>query len=64
MRLWLLFVPALLAVAFLVFFAAGGPVKFSFLNWIFSSPYVYAPIMFLQYPPLLVPILLWVWIAR
>ena len=63
-RLWLLFVPTFLAVAFLVFFAAGGPMKFSFLNWIFSSPYVYAPIMFLQYAPLLVLILLSVWIGE
>jgi hypothetical protein len=63
-RLWLLFVPTFLAVAFLVFFAAGGPMKFSFLNWIFSSPYVYAAIMFLQYPPLLVLVLLSVWIGE
>jgi hypothetical protein len=63
-RLWLLFVPTFLAVAFLVFFAAGGPMKFSFFNWIFSSPYAYAPIVFLQYPPLLVLVLLSVWIGE
>jgi uncharacterized membrane-anchored protein len=34
-RLWLLFVPTVLAVASLVFFAAGGPMQFSFLNWFF-----------------------------
>jgi uncharacterized membrane-anchored protein len=38
-RLWLLFVPTFLAVAVLVLFAASGPAKFSYLNWIFSSPY-------------------------
>ena len=61
-RLWLLFVPTCLAVAFLVFFAAGGPMKFSFLNWIFSSPYAYLPVMVLQYPPILVLVLLAAWI--
>jgi hypothetical protein len=49
-------------VAFLVFFAAGGPMKFSFLNWIFSSPYAYLPVMVLQYPPILVLLLLAAWI--
>ena len=63
-RLWLLFVPTFLAVAFLVFFAADGLMKFSFLNWIFSLPYAYAPVVFLQYPPLLVLILLSVWIGE
>jgi hypothetical protein len=38
-RLWLLFVPTVLAVASLVFFAAGGSMQFSFLNWLFSSRY-------------------------
>jgi hypothetical protein len=61
-RLWLLFVPTCLAVAFLVFFAAGGPMKFSFLNWIFTSPYAYLPVMVLQYPPILVLVLLAAWI--
>ena len=31
-RLWLLFVPTFLSVAILVFFAASGPAKFSYLN--------------------------------
>jgi uncharacterized membrane-anchored protein len=44
-RLWLLFVPTVLAVASLVFLAAGGPMQFSFLNWLFSSRY--APIAIL-----------------
>jgi hypothetical protein len=61
-RLWVLFVPTFLAVAFLVFFAAGGPAKFSFLNWIFSSRYAYIAFFVCQYPPLLVIFLLWAWI--
>ncbi|MFZ3214683.1 MAG: hypothetical protein WA192_01355 [Candidatus Acidiferrales bacterium] len=61
-RLWLLFVPTFLAVAFLVFFAAGGPMKFSYLNWIFSSPYAYVAFVVCQYPPLLVLVLLSAWI--
>lgn len=61
-RLWLLFVPTFLAVALLVFFVAGGPMKFSSLNWIFSSRYAYLVFVFCQYPPLLVLILLSAWI--
>ncbi|HKV05529.1 MAG TPA: hypothetical protein VJO53_10535 [Candidatus Acidoferrales bacterium] len=61
-RLWLLFVPTFLAVAFLVFFAAGGPTKFSFLNWILSSRYAYIVLLICQYPPLLVLLLLWDWV--
>lgn len=63
-RLWLLFVPTLLAVALLVFFAAGGPNKFSYTNWVFSSRYAYIAIMFWQYPPLLVFFLLSAWIGE
>ncbi len=63
-RLWLLFVPTFLAVAFLVFFAAGGPTKFSFLNWIFTSRQVYLFFLVCQYPPLLVLLLLSEWIAE
>ena len=61
-RLWLLFVPTVLAVASLVFFAAGGPMQFSFLNWLFSSRYAPIAILFLQYPPLLVLLLTAAWI--
>lgn len=61
-RLWLLFVPTFLAVALLMFFVAGGPIKFSYLNWIFSSRYAYLVFIFCQYPPLLVLILLSAWI--
>jgi hypothetical protein len=63
-RLWLLFVPTFLAVSFLVFFAARGPAKFSFLNWLFSSRYINGPLIFLQYPPLIVLVLLSVWIGE
>jgi len=63
-RLWLLFVPTFLAVAFLVFFASGGPAKFSFLNWIFTSRLAYVAVFICQYPPVLVVLLLWEWIAE
>jgi len=63
-RLWLLFVPTALAVAFLVFFAAGGPTKFSSLNWIFSSRFAFLPITVCLYPPLLVFVLLSAWIGE
>jgi hypothetical protein len=63
-RLWLLFVPIFLAVASLVFFAAGGPMKFSYLNWLFSSRYAYLVFLVVQYPPLLVLVLLWAWIGE
>lgn len=64
-RLWLLFVPTFLAVAFLVFFAAGGPTKFSFLNWIFVSgqPSFFA-FLVIQYPSLFVLLLLSEWIVE
>ena len=63
-RLWLLFAPTFLAVAFLVFFASGGPTKFSFLNWIFTSRQAYLAFIVCQYPPLLVLLLLSEWIAE
>jgi len=61
-RLWLLFVPTFLAASILMFFAAGGPTKFSYLNWVFSSRYSYLVFAFCQYPPLLVLVLLSAWI--
>lgn len=61
-RLWLLFVPTFLSVSVLVFFAAGGPAKFSYLNWVFSSRYAYIASPFCLYPPLLVFALLVTWI--
>jgi hypothetical protein len=63
-RLWLLFVPTFLAVAFLVFFAAGGPTKFSFLNWLFTSRYWYLGLFVCQYASLLVLLLVSEWIAE
>src|SRR5271165_1399437 len=63
-RLWLLFVPTLMAVAFLVFFAAGGATKFSSLNWIFSSQFAPAALVICQYPPVLVLVLLAAWIGE
>jgi hypothetical protein len=61
-RLWVLFVPTFLSVAVLVFFAACGPAKFSYLNWAFSSRFAPIVILFCQYPPLLVFVLLVAWI--
>jgi hypothetical protein len=61
-RLWLLFLPTAVAVASLVFFAAGGPTQFSFLNWILSSRYAPMAILILQYPPLFVLLLTAAWI--
>ena len=63
-RLWLLFVPTVLAVASLVFLAAGGPTQFSFLNWLFSSRYAPIAILILQYLPLLVLLLTAAWISE
>jgi hypothetical protein len=63
-RLWLLFLPTFLAVAFLVFFAAGGPMKFSYTNWIFSSRYAYIAIQIWHLPPLLALVLLLAWISE
>jgi len=63
-RLWLLFVPTVLAVASLVFFAAGGPSQFSFLNSLFSSQYAPIAVLILQYPPLFVFLLIAAWVAE
>jgi len=61
-RLWLLFVPTFLSIAVLVFFAADGPEKFSYLNWVFSSRYAPIVLPFCLYPPLLVFFMLVAWI--
>jgi hypothetical protein len=63
-RLWLLFVPTSLAVASLVFFIAGGPTKFSALNWILSSRFALIVNLIGIYPPLLVLVLLFAWIGE
>jgi len=63
-KLWLLFVPTSLAVASLVFLAAGGPTSFSFLNWIFSSRFALIAMLICQYPPLLVFFVLAAWVEE
>jgi hypothetical protein len=63
-RLWLWVVPTSVAVVILVFFAAGGPTNFSFLNWMFSSRYSEVALILCQYPPLLVLVLLSIWISE
>lgn len=65
-RLWLLFLPTALAVAFLVFFAVGGPMKFSVLNWAFSRQYslVVVSACMLEVLSLLVIVLLSAWISE
>jgi hypothetical protein len=63
-RLWLLFVPTFLAMAALVFFIAGGPTKFSALNWLAESRFVFIVDLFGIYPPLLVLVLLSAWIQE
>jgi hypothetical protein len=44
-----------------VFLASDGPVKFSFLNWFFSTRYAPIAILILQYLPLLVLLLTAAW---
>jgi hypothetical protein len=63
-RLWLLFVPTFLAVSCLVLFAAHGPIKFSYLNWIFSSRYGFIALFVGQYFPLLVLVFLSAWVGE
>ncbi len=63
-RLWLLFLLTFLAVAFLVFFAAGGPAKFSYTNWIFSSRYAFFAMQFWQFPPMLALVFLLAWVGE
>ncbi len=63
-RLWLLFLPTLLAVACLVFFAAGGSARFSLLNWLFVSPLAFFVLMFWVYAGLFVLLLLSSWLSE
>jgi hypothetical protein len=63
-RLWLLFIPTFLAVASLVFFAAGGPTKFSSLNWIFSSRFAFIAPTLCLCSSLLVLVLISAWIGE
>jgi hypothetical protein len=63
-RLWLLFLPTFLAVAFLVVTAAQGTLwKFSLLNRVFSDlgPW---PVMMCRLPVFLIGGALWIWIGE
>jgi hypothetical protein len=58
-RLWLLFLPTLLAVGFLVVSCANGSIwRFSLLNTIFSQEYAYIALCFLNLLPVAVGVLL------
>jgi hypothetical protein len=64
-RLWLLFIPTLLAVGFLVVSSGSGILwNFSLLNTIFSSKYGFIAIQVWHVPPLIVLVLLWAWISE
>jgi hypothetical protein len=64
-RLWLLFLPTLLAVGFLVVSSANGILwRFSFLNTIFSSQYGYLAFFIWHVPPVIVVILLSAWVSE
>jgi hypothetical protein len=64
-RLWLLFLPTLLAVGFLVVSSGNGILwNFSLLNMIFSSKYGFIAIQVCHVPPLIVLVLLWAWIGE
>ena len=64
-RLWLLFLPTLLAVGFLVVSAANGSLwKFSFLNRIVSSKYAPFALVTWHLPSVFVLVLLSSWISE
>ena len=64
-RLWLLFLPTLLAVGFLVVSSGSGILwNFSLLNTIFSSKYGFIATQVWHVPPLIVLVLLWAWISE
>src|SRR5277367_160921 len=64
-RLWLLFLPTLLAVGFLVVSSGGGVLwNFSLLNTIFSSNYGFIAVQVWHVPSLIVLVLLWAWISE
>ena len=64
-RLWLLFLPTLLAVGFLVVSSGSGILwNFSLLNWIFSRSYALISFYVLQWASLSVLVLLWAWISK
>lgn len=64
-RLWLLFLPTLLAVGLLVVSCGSGILwNFSLLNTIFSSKYGFIAIQVWHAPPLIALVLLWAWISE
>jgi hypothetical protein len=64
-RLWLLFLPTLLAVGFLVVSSASGILwTFSLLNKVFSTNYGYIALLFSHLLPVLVIVLLSAWIRE
>jgi hypothetical protein len=64
-RLWLLFLPTLLAVGFLVVSAASGILwKFSLLNKVFSTNYAFIALYICNALVVFVPLLLAVWIRE
>lgn len=64
-RLWLLFLPTFLALAFLVVSSARGLAgQFSLLNKIFSTDFGYIALLFGQFLPILVIFMLFAWIGE
>jgi hypothetical protein len=64
-RLWLIFIPTMLAVGLLVVSAARGNFwRFSALNQIFTGGRESALIQVLLYAPFSVSLLLWIWISE
>jgi len=64
-RLWLLFLPTFLALAFLVVSSARGLAgQFSVLNRVFSTEYGYIAFLFGQFLPILVIFMLFAWIGE
>ncbi len=64
-RLWLLFIPTMIAVGLLVFSAARGRFgEYSALNRIFSNGFVEPVFQALSYAPFAVVLLLWIWISE
>lgn len=64
-RLWLLFLPTFLALAFLVVSSGRGLLgQFSVLNKVLSSNYGYIAFYLVQFLPMLVVIMLYAWIGE
>ncbi len=64
-RLWLLFLPAFLAVAFLVVPAAQGVLwRFSLVNWVVETGYGFIAVQLWHVPALIVLVMLPAWITE